>query len=428
MSTTTQTTMPGANFDVPGVADQTTWFDQYEDTQTLSVTTSSSNQQPITGIADFRRTDVVLTWPHHFIFTSPSWTAGTGQTLTNSQYAPYNIIGPVKLKIQNQYNSVDVESGIDWFIFDLIRPYYRSAAQFGHNQGANPDGDSVGGTAGQGFLNSQTPQANLVVPAQWSRTQAFDLFLYAPGGCWFDEYYALDVSGNFLGAMADVFVSPQFMAGTQRLIKTAITMNPLLGATTDLAPVQTTSLTPTSDSASTASITTSLSIRRIGIYGTRMGPSLPAPQPWQYRRKTDRFGIAGKSNVIIQVPDDAGQVLCSYLRFYDPSANSGAGGAIALSSISTATGSVTFQYGSGQTWFQGTAEECQYKWLDQHGFLLPNGVLAVDFAIDENNRFSNKRAMNTLNTAGIEWIVNFTSPVSSTAYAVLGTESLVYVV
>lgn len=423
----TQTVMPGSAFDIPGVPDQTTWFDQYEDTQTLSVTTSSSVQQPITGIADFRRTDVVLTWFHHFQFTSPSWTAGTGQTLTNSQYAPYNIIGPVKLKIQNQYNSVDIESGIDWYIFDLIRPYYRGAAITPHLQGANPEGDPVA-NAGQGYLNSATPQANLIVPNAWSRTVAFDLILAAPGGCWFDEYYALDVSGNYLGAMADVFVSPQFMAGTQRLIKTSITMNPLLGGTTDVAPVQTTTLTPTTDTASTASITTNLTIRRIGIYGTRSGPSLPAPQPWQYRRKTDRFTIAGKSQVIIQIPDDAGQVLCSYVRFYDPSAASGNGAPIQLSALSTNPGSVVFQYGSGQTWFQGIAEEAQFKWLDQHGFLLPQGVIAMDFAIDENNHFSNKRAMNTLNTAGLEWIFTFTSPVSSTAYAVLGTESLVYVV
>lgn len=427
MSQQTQTAAPGSAFDIPGVQDQTTWFDQYEDTQGISVTTSSSVQTPITNIANFRRTDVVLEWFHHFQFTSPSWTAGVGQTLTNSAYAPYNIIGPVKLRIQNQYSSIDLESGVDWFIFELIRPYFRSAAMTAHLQGANPDGSPVA-NFGQGYLNAATPQANLIVPNAWSRTQAFDLILGVPGGIWFDEYYALDVSGNYLGAMADVFVSPQFMAGTQRLIQTAITMNPLLGATSDISPVATTSLTPTSDTASSASITASLTIRRIGVYGTRSGPSMPAPQPWQYRRKTDRFSISGKSQVIIQVPDDAGQVLCSYLRFFDPSAASGIGGPIQLSAISTNPASVVFQYGSGQTWFQGTAEEAQYRWLDQHGFLLPQGVIGMDFAIDENAHFSNKRAMNTLNTAGIEWIITFTSPVSSTAYAVLGTESLVYVV
>ena len=421
------TVMPAATFDIPGVPGQTTWFDQYEDTQDINVTTSASVQTPITGIVDFRRTDVVFNWKHHFKFTSPVFTAGTGQTLTNSPYAPYNIVGPVRLKIQNQYNSVEVESGIDWFIFNLIRPYRSTVAKRNILQGANPAGSPVG-APGQGYLNVATPQANLAAPAQWAPGTAFDLLLDVPGGTWFDEYYALDVDGNYLGALADVLVSPQYMAGTQRLIKTSILMNPLLGPTTDVAPVQTTTLTPTTDTASTASVTTSLSIRRTGVYGTTAAASLPAPQPWQYRWKTDRFSLSGKSQAIIQVPDDAGQVLCTYLRLYDPAANGGVGGPVQLSSFAANSLAVQFLYGSGQTWFQGTAEECQYLWLEQHGFLLPQGVLGIDFAIDEIGTFSNKRAMNTLNTAGIEWSVQFSAPLSSSAYAVLGVESLVYVV
>ena len=421
------TVLPAATFDIPGVPGQTTWFDQYEDTQDVAVTVSPSVQQPVTGIVDFRRTDVVFNWAHHFTFTAPNWTAGTGQTLTNSAYAPYNIVGPTRLKIQNQYNSVEVESGIDWYIFNLIRPYRRSAHQRGILQGANPEG-SPAGNNGVGYLNVATPQPNLVVPAQWSRATAFDLFLGVPGGAWFDEYYALDVSGNYLGALADVFVSPQYMAGTQRLLKTSILMNPLLGPTTDTAPVQTTTNTPTTDTASTASITATLSIRRVGVYGTTAAASLPAPQPWQYRWKTDRFSLSGKSQAIIQVPDDAGQVLCTYLRIFDPAANGGVGAPVELSAFAANSLAVQFLYGSGQTWFQGTAEECQLLWLEQHGFLLPQGVVAIDFATDELDTFTNKRAMNTLNTAGIEWSVQFAAPLSSEAYAVLGVESLVYVV
>src|ERR1035441_3810553 len=93
-----QTVTPGQGFDIPGVPGQTTWFDQTEDTNLLSFTPSASGQQPILGIADFRRTDVVFNWVHHFSFSAVSWTAGTGQTLTNSAYAPYNIIGPIDRK------------------------------------------------------------------------------------------------------------------------------------------------------------------------------------------------------------------------------------------------------------------------------------------------------------------------------------------
>ena len=74
----TQTVMPGQGFDIPGVPGQTTWFDQIEDTNLLSFTPSAVAQQPILGIADFRRTDVVFNWVHHFSFSAVSWTAGTG--------------------------------------------------------------------------------------------------------------------------------------------------------------------------------------------------------------------------------------------------------------------------------------------------------------------------------------------------------------
>ena len=422
-----QTVTPGQGFDIPGVPGQTTWFDQTEDTNLLSFTPSASGQQPILGIADFRRTDVVFNWLHHFSFSAVSWTAGTGQTLTNSAYAPYNIIGPTKLQIQNQYNSVDVESGIDLFIFDLVRPYNHRNGNYSIN-GANPAGSPIGG-AGQGYLNSATPQTNLVpnlsTGTSWGRTSTtFDLYFDIPGGIWFDEYYSLDVSGNYLGAIPDIFVSPQFMAGTQRLIKTAISTNPLVGTTTDIAPVQTTTLTPTTDTASTGAAAGVLTIRRQGVYGSQNTTTLPTPQPWQYRRKTDRFSLSGVSTKTIQVPDDAGQVLLSYVRMFDPAASSGVGAPI----LPTALTQVQFQFGSGQTWWIGTPAELQYLWVQQHGFLMPQGVLAIDFSTDELGTFSNKRAMNTLNTAGIQWVLTFSAPTSSTAYAVLGTESLVYVV
>jgi hypothetical protein len=427
MSTTAPATQPGSLFDIPGVQGQTQWFEQSEDTAFLPVAVNQNVQQPVTGIADFRRTDVVLDWRLHFQFTNVSFTAGTGQTLTNSQYAPYNIVGPTKLQIQNQYASVNVESGIDLYILELVRPYRRTAAILGSNNGADPFG-APAGNVGIGYLNAATPQGNLVVPAQWARTStAFDLYLPLPGGIWLDEYYALSIDGNYLGAEPDVFVSPQYMAGTQRLIKPQITMNPLLGPTTDVAPVQTTSNTATTATASTAAATANLTIRRRGVYGSNSTLTLPPTQPWQYQVTTQRFSIAGQSNVSIKIPDNTGQLLSCWLRLYDPLANGGVGAPIQLSALSTAAHSVQFLYGSGLTWFDGTAEDLQELWLRQRNVLLPQGVLAVDFAVDEQNNITNKRAPNSYTTAGLQWVLQFAAPTSSAAYAVLGTESLVYV-
>lgn len=428
---TAQASQPGQLFDIPGVPGQTQFFDQYEDTQSLSVTVNSGTQQPITGIADFRRTDVVLAWRLHFAFTSQSFTAGTGQTLTTSAYAPYNIIGAVKLQIQNQYNAINIESGIDWYIHELVFPYPRTQAGGGGSQpiinGANPAGDPVANT-GQGYLNASTPQANLVAPAAWTRSStSWDLLLWLPGGVWLDEYYAMTIDGNYLGAVPDLFVSPQYMAGTQRLIKPAITMNPLLGGTTDTSPVGTTALTPTSDSASTAAITTSFSIRRRGVYGSSNTQVLPPTQPWQYSFTTQRFNLSGvtvTSN--LKVPDNTGQVLVAYLRMFDPSAANG-GAPIQLSALASTTTAVSFLYGSGLTWFQGSALEMRDRWLNQRGILLPQGVIAFDFMTDEQGNLTNKRCPNTYTTAGLQFVLNFTTATSSTAYAVMGLMSLVYV-
>lgn len=419
---------PGDLFDIPGVLGQTQFFDQYEDTQSLNVTVNQSTQQPVLSIADFRRTDVVMNWKLHFSFTSQTYSAGTGQTLTNSAYAPYNIIGPVKLQIQNQYASINVESGIDLYILNLIRPYRRSAADLLVINGSNPGGSPLA-SAGQGYLNVATPQASLVAPTVWSRSLgSWDLLLDIPGGVWLDEYYAQSIDGNYLGAVPDIFVSPQYMAGTQRLIKPQITMNPLLGATTDVSPVQTTSLTPTTDTASTASITSSLSIRRRGVYGSSNTRVLPPVQPWQYSVTTQRFSINGLTKTsTLKLPDNSGQILSCWLRLFDPLAAGGAGGPIQLSALGGVLDNVQLLYGSGLTWFDGSAEEAQMLWLEQRGFLLPQGVLAFDFAVDEQNNITNKRCPNTYTTAGIQWVLNFTSTTSAAAYAVMGIESLVYV-
>lgn len=428
MSDTATQAQPGDLFDIPGVPGQSQFFDQYEDTQGVSVTVNSGSQQPVTGIADFRRTDVVTAWQLIFRFTSQTFTAGAQQTFTNSAYAPYNMVGPINLQIQNQYSSVKVESGIDLYILNLIRPYQQNPGYFNVINGANPAGSPLA-NGGQGYLNASTPQTSLVAPNAWSRSisgNAFDLLLDLPAGVWLQEYYALSIDGNYLGAVPDVFVSPQYMAGTQRLIKPSITMNQLIGST-DTAPTFSTTSANSGATASTASITAALTIRRKGVYGSSNTRVLPPVQPWQYSFTTQRFTFSGltvTSN--LKLPDNSGQVLSTYLRMFDPSAANG-GAPIQLSAISTNVNSVQLLYGSGLTWFSGVAEEWQMRWLQRRGFLLPQGVLCEDFATDDQGTISNKRALNTYTTAGIQWVLNMTSTTSSTAYITMGVESLVYV-
>lgn len=428
MTATMQAPAPGAYFDIPGVpGGSTQWSEQYESSTNITTTLSASVQVPVTGILPFKQVDVVTDWLWECQLSSLSFTAGTGQTLTNSSYAPANFIGPVSLLIQNQYSSVDVESGIDLYIFNLIRPY--SKANLRNNLYANVAGDRLGdASAGLGYLYGSLAQPLLINSAQWARTSsAYNLLLRIPAGQPFDEYYDLAATGEPLAGPFSTIVSPQYMAGTTRVISPVIKMNPLLGATTDVAPVQTTTLTASGDTASTAAGTLTSGFRRKSIYAGNPA-ILPPVYAWQYRWKTTRFSIAGQSRSDLQLPLDTGQLLACYVRFFDPAANSNVGAPIALSNITR----LSLQYGSGLYWFddQNTSGGCfetQRKWIEDHGFVLPAGAIGWDLAITEHGRISNRRALNTLTTAGILVHVEFSSAVSSSAYAVLGTESLVYV-
>lgn len=421
--------LPGQYFDVPGIpGGQTQWTEQDDTTSNLSTTLSSSVQVPIQGIQQYRQTDVVSDWVMSLL-VAQTYTAGTGQTLTASPYAPYNVIGPVKQVIQNQYSSVDVESGIDLYIFNTIRPYRDGSWVTGNNNYANPQGSPVGGTA-QGYLTTSLAQANQVNAAQWATTTtAYSLLLRMPAAQWFDAYYDLAITGEPTAPPHPALVSPQFQAGTTRNITPQIFLNPGFGPTLDVSPVNTTTLTPTSDSASTYSGSSTLRIRRKATYAGN-----PAVQPpvyaWQYRWKTQRFGVGGLSRTDLLVPLDTGQLLSIYVRLFDPSASGGLGAPINVNTVTR----FNLQYGSGLFAFDAqtigndlASKYVQARWVDQHGALLPQGVLAIDLAIDERNQVSNKRALNTLTTAGILLHLEFSGALSSTAYAVMGTESLVYV-
>jgi hypothetical protein len=429
-STQQQAPLPGQYFDVPGIPGGSTQWSAQDDTTTNLVTAqSSSAQQPIVGIQQYRQTDVVCDWELNLAFTAQTYAAGTGQTLTASAYAPMNALGPVKQIIQNQYASVDVESGIDLYIFNLIRPFYNISNGNPQNMFANPSGDAVGSTA-LGYLTTALAQANQVNAAAWSTaTTAYNLMLRLPAAQWFDKYYDLAVTGEPLSTPHPALVSPQYMAGTTRVITPQIFLNQGLGATTDVSPVQTTTLTPTSDAASTFTGSATLRLRRRMAYAGNPAV-LPPVYAWQYRWKTQRFSAAGVSRLDILVPLDTGQLLSTYVRMFDPAASSSVGAPININTLTR----VNLQYGSGLFWFDAqtigsttAAQLVQELWLKQHGNMLPQGVLAFDLSLDERGQLTNGRALNTLTTAGVLVHLEWTGTLSSSAYVVLGTESLVYV-
>lgn len=413
---------PGQYFDVPGIpGGATQWTEQDESTVNLVTALAQGNQVPINGITQYRQTDVVSDWTL-CLAIAQVYTAGSS-TLTASAYAPMNQIGAVKQIIQNQYASVDVESGIDLYIFNLIRPYSQNEILSGVNNYFNPAGDPVAGTA-TGYPTTALAQVNNINAAAWSTaTTAYNLILRLPAAQWFDRYYDLAVTGEPISQPHPAIVSPQYMAGTTRVIQPQILMNGLGATTTDLAPVN------IGAGSGTATGSVNLRLRRRASYAGN-----PAVQPpiyaWQYRWKTQRFSLSGVSRTDILVPLDTGQLLAVYVRMFDPSAVSGIGAPININLVSR----INLQYGSGLFYFDAQSiggvsavALMQRKWLQYHNTMLPAGVLAYDLGIDDRGQITNARALNTLTTAGITLHMDFTAAQSATSYAVLGTESLVYV-
>lgn len=407
---------PGAWFDIPGIGGGTQWTDQDENTTNNVTTLQQASAASAQGVLQMKQTDVVVDWQAFFTIAG-TYTAGTS-TLTTSDYAPWNFIQATKLLIQNQYSSVDVESGIDLYIFNLIRPWRQTFAR--SNVMANPAGFAIGSTA-LGYQRANLAQANLTESAQWSTaTTTYNLVVRIPASITFDVYYDLTIDGRpnpQLPMPHRAIVSPQYMAGATRIITLQVGYAAGSVATLDNGPVNIGAGTGTF---ATGSAT--LAQRRKAVYSSTP-QVLPYAYAWQYRWQTKRFTIAGQAKATIPIPADAGQLLCMYVRMFDPSANGALGSAISLANVTR----IQFLYGSGLFAFDGTPQQLQADFVEKHGVLLPIGCFCLDLMVDECGYRSNKRALNTLTTAGLVIQVTFTGAQSATAYAVLGIESLVYV-
>jgi hypothetical protein len=414
-----QQVQPGQYFDVPGVGSGTQWYEDFEPTQTLGLTFNPATQQPVNGILPFRQTDVVVDWIMELKVTQ-AYTAGTS-TLTTSPYAPWNMIGPAALRIQNQYNSVDVESGIDLYIFNIIRPY-RKTNQTG-NLYANVEGQAAAAATGNyGYEAVANAQPNLLLPnnGQWTTaTTSWEAYLRIPASITFDVYYDLEVTGEPVGSDAhSAIVSPQFLAGSTRVITPTWSLDALNGAQLDFAPVN------IGAGSGTATATASLSYRRKAIYMADEA-LLPPVYAWQYRWHTSRAAVQGQNRVTVPIPAETGQLLMTYLRFWDPTQNGGLGAPVTLNDTTVTL--LQVQYGSGLYRFNGLPTELQADFFDKHAISPPPGVFVYDMMMDELGRRTNRQALNTLTTSGIQWRVNFATALSVSTYCVLGTESLVFV-
>jgi hypothetical protein len=397
---------PGQLFGMPGL---TQFTEQNENTISLAATLAQATATTVNGILPFKQVDVVLWWELDLTITQ-TYTAGTS-TITSSPYGPYNWISALALQIQNQYSALAFTNGIDAAIFQMYRPM--RSTDFKNDLDVSP----ATATATP-WANTNLAQPTLQTSATaWTSAAASTTFtLELPASIGFDVYYDLDAAGNVVAAPHRAIVSPQYMAGTVRNIIPNVTIAAGSSSTLDVGPANI--------GAGSGTFTGSalLTFRRVGIYaGNPL--AMPVTYAWQYLRATTPFQIAGSAGPTSWPVPTNGQILSTFVRMFDPLANAGLGAAIALTVVTKAQ----LQYGSALLRFDDTPKSAQRRFLRQHGFLPPVGVIIWDLALDNFGRLTNAYALNTLNTSGIIISVTFTVAQSAAAYAMIGVEALTYV-
>lgn len=397
----TQAPPPGSMFGLPGL---TLWTEQFDNNNGAVTTLAQANQSNALTLTQFTQTDVVFWWEMELTITN-TVTNGTS-TVTTSAYFPFSFMGESKLQIQNMYASWHPLNGIDAFIWQLLRPMR-----------GNTDFSNLGAAPINTWQAAALPQANLDTASNYtSSSTSIQFTLEIPVSVYFDVYFDLAKDGTIISPPHRAIVSPQYMAGSARVVQPQLVYNPGSASTTDNGPYNI--------GAGTGTFSGSVNhvFKRVGIYGSNNPPVMPTVYNWQYMREAKQFGAGGLTKMDILVPT-YGQILLMFIRMFDPAANGGLGAPISVSSLNKCQ----IKFGSGLLRFDDTPRSAQRRIMKQANILLPQGVLAWDLAMDNYGRVSNAGNMNTLTTASVLVHLEWASALSASAYVVLGTEALTYV-
>lgn len=393
---------PSSLFGLPGV---TNWSEQRENLDGTTVTLSTGSQVDAQFAGNFKQTDVVFGWTME-VNVAQTYTAG-GATFTVSPHFPYNAVGPIGLNFQNQFDSMNFPDGFHMALMQMVRP-----VKFG----------SLGQVIDQSLIatDAYSVQANQVTASNYTQASANVKFTLNLTPCiLFNNYFDLEADGLLYADKATpirAWVTPQLMAGTNRIITPRVRFNSMLSQTAaDTSPVTSTGGAPTFSGSAT------LGFQRRAIYQPQNANDAPPVFNWQYVRDYRRFSLSGVSSIDIPIPQ-VGQILSLIYSFWDP-ANGTVGAPIPVANIKE----VDLIYGSGLYKFQDTVLRAQQRFYRQHQMVLPEGVIVHDMAIQDDGTISNASALNTLTTSGCTLHIDFTGTQSSTAYMYLLFEALRYV-
>lgn len=413
----------GTYFGLPGFTQP---FEQYENLNGIITALAPAAQTPWNPPGSLQKTDIVKWWEMETVvtFTTPI----SGGTPALSPWAPLNLFQSFKLKLQGQYTPIEVESGIDAGFFQMYRPMrgqgQASTQDLNGSFSAGILGAASAAPTNTGFQSGgQTTSLPFQIPAisplsvvAAQPAGSFTFILEVPGGLFIDAYWDQAIDGTLLpnarGQIAPMsaFVSPQYMGGGERVVVPTFNYAALIAANSDQGPWSGSTL-------GAASVTENM--RRVGYYGSANPAELPPVFNWQYRRASKRYPVGAFTKVDIPVTE-YGQLLSIFVRFYDPTAAA----PVAVSTITKCQ----LLYGSNLPRFDDDIATMQKRFLDQHGFLPPQGFVAWDMLANTSgaNGLSNDfKVLNTLTNANTHVHVEVTSAPAATAYAVIGTELLV---
>lgn len=417
MTTQAAPPVPGQFYGLPGL---TQFFELNDTQQNVQVNGTQTSQTNVNTLSQLAQDNITFWWEMD-VSISQTYTVSTGSA-TVSPYFPWSYLSSVQLSLQSMYTNVNVDNGIDLYIFDLIHPMRRSA--FEGNDGGNPAEKPYAAgppVVGSPYAGAQNPNlfATAVSATPLSMT-ALNFTVVLSGSIFFDEFWDMDMSGNLLSQLAvPATINPQYMAGAARQVQPKVVL--ASGSVSDLSTGPFNVVAP-----ATIAFSATFSMRRIGVYATENPATDPPVYQWQYQRISKSYPAIG-APVSIKI-DEYAQILALFFRMWDPTLNGGTGGPIAITNIAR----ITLQYGGSLYRFDDTPKTMQRRFAQQKGYLLPAGVLCWDLSQDPDmsGRVTNAYALNTLVTASpvvtITWASGYTPGAGSKI--VVGYSELKYVI
>lgn len=409
----------GALYGLPGFTEP---VEQFENLQNVVTTMQQNSQSPFNPPASFQKTDIVLWWELETFWTENiTYTPGV---IANSPQAPYNLMQGFKLKLQGQYTPVEVDSAFHAAFLQMIRPMR------GRGQRNLQDVMQTNVVPAANFANSLIPQAQLaaaILATSYTSPIAitnYPFILEVPAGIYLDEYWDLALDGSIMPNARGVagpmpaFVSPQYMAGGERVIAPQFNIAAGIAANYDQGPLAATTAATTS--VFNGSVTQNA--RRVAVFASDNPAELPPVFNWQYRRTSRRYPIGAVTKVDIPITE-YGQILSVGATFFDPALGTNSvGGYYNVANITKAQ----LLYGSNLPRFDDDIPTMQARFINQHGFLPPQGTIYWDLAASRStDKITNARAINTLTNANVHIHMENSSAPSASTYAEVIVELLV---